>query len=113
MGIANSKQDRPMQSEVNEKLIVWILYWNEPGQGSQVMGLFSSAEKAKSYPLIQEDTLDNVWVLKDLQPWKFWMCQPAGKKYRLTIEPSIVDEPDDDEEQDRIFTSQLGDITLK
>jgi hypothetical protein len=112
MRIVNFKKDRPMQSEVNEKLIVWILYRNEPGQGGRVMGLFSSAEKAKSYPLIQEETLDNVWVLKDLQPWKFWMCQPVGKKYRLTIEPSIVDKPDNDEEQNRIFTSQLGDITL-
>jgi hypothetical protein len=28
-----------MQSEVSEKLIVWILYRNEPGQGGRVMGL--------------------------------------------------------------------------
>jgi hypothetical protein len=101
-----------MQSEVSEKLIVWILYRNEPGQGGgRVMGLFSSAEKAKSYPVIQEETLDSVWVLKDLELWKFWMLKPAGEKYWLTIEPSIVDKPDNDEEENRIFTSQLGDIT--
>jgi hypothetical protein len=100
-----------MQSEVSEKLIVWILYRNEPGQGGRVMGLFSSAEKAKSYPVIQEEILDSAWVLKDLKLWKYWMLKPVGEKHWLTIEPSIVDKPDNDEEENKIFTSQLGDIT--
>jgi hypothetical protein len=73
--------------------------------------LFSSAEKAKSYPVIQEETLDSIWVLKDLELWKYWMLKPVGEKHWLTIEPSIVDKPDNDEEENRIFTSQLGDIT--
>ncbi len=100
-----------MQSEVSKKLIVWILYRNERGDGGRVMGVFSSAEKAKSYPVIQEETLDSVWVLKDLDIWKFWMYQPIDKTYYLTIEPSIVDKPIEDEEQNKIFASQLGDTT--
>jgi hypothetical protein len=55
--------------------------------------------------------LDSVWVLKDLELWKFWMCQPIDKTYYLTIEPSIVDKPIGDEEQNKIFISQLSDIT--
>jgi hypothetical protein len=98
-----------MQSEVKEKLIVWVLYRNEPGQGGRVMGLFSSAEKAKNYRVIEEETLDSIWILKDLGIWKFWMCQPVGKTYWLTIEPSIVDKPDNNE-QAKIFVNQLGDI---
>jgi hypothetical protein len=99
-----------MQAEESKKLIVWILYRNEPGEGGRVMGLFSSAEKAKSYRVIKEETLDSVWTLKDLETWKFWMCQPVGKTYRLTIEPSIVDKPDSHDEEDKVFTSQLGNI---
>jgi hypothetical protein len=36
---------------------------------------------------------------------------PANRQDYLTIEPSIVDKPIEDEEQNRIFISQLGDIT--
>jgi hypothetical protein len=85
--------------------IIWILYQNGRGMHGRVIGTFSSAEKAMNCEIIKEEIQGSQWR----ENHGLFICQPKGKKYSLTVEPSKVDRLLDDELVNKDYSDGLCD----
>lgn len=72
--------------------IVWILYCNEPECPGRVVGTFSTSEKAMNCKAIRGQVGFAQWKPK----LHYWICQPEGKDFYFTVEPSTIDCLDED-----------------